>query len=248
MSNQRRVALVTGASSGLGREYCTQLSSRCDEIIAVARRLDRLQDLAEQLQGEGLTVHCVEADLTSGVGLARTVDISQEHGPISYLVNNAGFGTCGNFVDHSLAIQQSMIDLNIKAVVALSHAVIPGMQMLGKGIIINVASLAAYIVMPGVSVYGATKRFLLYLSEALQEEVRDSGIKIQCLSPGYIQTEFFKREYWEDYAAENIREDNMQTAAEVVAESLEGLDSEVLHLIPGAYNRQILEQQLASKP
>lgn len=243
MNDQRSVALVTGASSGLGWEYCKQLASHFDELIAVARRGERLQALSEELKVYGVNVHCVEADLATEDGLARAVECTREFGAVSCLINNAGFGTYGNFVDQDLAVQQSMIDLHIKAVVALSYAVIPKMQALGKGTIVNVASLAAYMAMPTVSVYGASKRFLLYLSEALQEELRDSGIKIQCLSPGYTRTEFFDRDCWEDYVAASLTEDNVQSAAEVVAESLRTLDSDILHLVPGVHNRQMLAEQ-----
>ena len=243
MSKDQTIALITGASSGLGREYCKQLARHYKTMLVVARREERLKELSHELADLGVETQCIEADLATDAGLNHLLTTIQNVGHIDLLINNAGFGTFGSFASQTLSTQFSMLHLHINAVVALCHAVIPFMKARGNGTIINVASMAAYVVMPNVSVYGASKRFIVYFSEALQEEIRDFGIKIQCLSPGYVQTEFFNAECWHKYADENISADNCQSPAQVVLESLTALSTDSVHVVPGIHNRKFLETE-----
>jgi short-subunit dehydrogenase len=159
MSAHKVTALVTGASAGLGREFCRQLASRCDIIIAVARREDRLVALAMELAGTA-EVHCLEADLGSVEGVAKTMEAIRQQGPVDYLVNNAGFSTFGNFADLPIEGQRAMVNLHIDASITLCRAVIPFMRERGRGVVINVSSLGSFVPGKGMAVYGATKAFL----------------------------------------------------------------------------------------
>jgi len=191
-AEHRTTALVTGASAGLGAEFCRQLAQRCDVIIGVARRGDRLGALAGEL-GEGVHFHAVEADLNTVEGVARTMETLRQKGPVNYLVNNAGFSTFGDFTDQQIDSQRDMVSLHIDATVTLCRAAIPFMRELGGGYIINVSSLGAFMPGRGLAVYGATKAFLNYFSASLQQELSGTGIEVQALCPGYTRTEFHQR-------------------------------------------------------
>ena len=139
MSKRNITALVTGASSGLGAEFCRQLADRCDVIVAVARRSEPMKALAKELEGQ-VEVHVIEADLTTTEGVARTMEAIRQQGPLDYLINNAGFSTFGNFEQENLDSQHDMVSLHINAVLSLCRAAIPFMRELGSG---NIASTAA---------------------------------------------------------------------------------------------------------
>jgi short-subunit dehydrogenase len=181
------LALITGASAGLGAEFARQLSKRGYSLILAARRKERLDALAAEL-GNARTV---EIDLGKSGSAAKLVADVAEHGErIDLLVNNAGFGLHGRFADSDPARLREMIDLNCGALTELCRAVLPGMVERRSGAILNVASTAAFQPGPGMAVYFATKAFVLSLSEALHEEVRKSGVKVSALCPGPTRTEF----------------------------------------------------------
>jgi uncharacterized protein len=166
MSGRKVIALVTGASAGLGAEFCRQLAPRCDVIIAVARRRERLAALAIEL-ADAVEMYCVEADLGTIEGVARAMEALRQQGPVNYLVNNAGFGTFGHFDQMSIEGQRSMVSLHIDASITLCRAAIPFMRELGGGTIINVSSLGTFVPGKGMAVYGASKAFLNSYSLAL---------------------------------------------------------------------------------
>ena len=170
MTGHKTTALVTGASAGLGAEFCRQLAGRCDVIIAVARRGERLAQLAQELSDRA-EVHSIEADLNSVEGVARTMEALRQQGPVDYLVNNAGFGTFGVFPDLDIQGQRDMVGLHIDASITLCRAAIPFMRERGRGHIINVSSVGAFLPGPGIAVYGASKAFLNFFSLALQAEL-----------------------------------------------------------------------------
>lgn len=249
MSEHKTTALVTGASAGLGVEFCRQLAQRCDVIIAVARRKDRLQALADELSGE-VEMHCLEADLGSIEGVARTMEAIRQKGPVDYLVNNAGFSTYGHFEDLPIEGARDMVSLHIDTSITLCRAAVPFMQELGSGAIINVSSLGGLLPGKGLAVYGATKAFLNYFSQALQAELAGSGIEVQALCPGYIRTEFHEEMSQEGFKLERIPEEMWMNPQDVVAASLAALGSGQVLVVPGEVNqslaRSALEQQLAS--
>ena len=249
MSGHKVTALVTGASSGLGVEFCRQLAERCDVIIAVARRAERLEALAREL-AESTEVHCLKADLGTIEGVARTMEAIRQKGPVDYLVNNAGFSTYGHFAGLPIEDQRAMVNLHIDAAITLCRAAIPFMRELGAGNIINVSSLATFLPGKGLAVYGASKAFLNYYSQALQVEVAASGIEVQALCPGYIRTEFHDAMSEGGFDKTRIPGEMWMNADEVVSASLAALGGSQVIVVPGDSNRDLavlgLQQQLSA--
>ena len=249
MAEHKLTAMVTGASSGLGTEFVRQLADRCEVIIAVARRADRLQSLAEELDPR-CEVHCIGADLTTIEGLTRTLEALRQQGPVDYLINNAGFAPFGQFTQAPLDGQREMLSLHCDAVITLCRAAIPFMQERGGGAIVNVSSLGALLPGKGIAVYGASKAFLNYFSQALQAEVAKLDISVQALCPGYVRTEFHDVMVTEGFDRERIPQDMWMEAAQVVQASLEALGNGQVIVVPGECNqalaRAALDAQLAS--
>lgn len=246
MTSHKTTALVTGASSGLGQEFCRQLAGRCEVIIAVARREERLQALAESLAGQ-VEVHCVAADLTSVEGVTRAVESIRQLGPVDILVNNAGFGTFGKFEQAGLAEQLAMVRLHIDATVELSRAVLPFMRQLGGGHIVNLASLGAFAVLKDSAVYGATKAFLVSFSRSLQDEVREAGVRVQCLCPGFIRTEMHDGDGFASFDKERTPAHLWMDSEAVVSASLAALDGDQVVVAPGEVNREMAEAAIRSQ-
>lgn len=236
MSKENKVALVTGASSGLGAEFCRQLAPHCDVLIAVARRAERLESLAAELAGSA-EVHCLEADLETIEGVAKTLEAIRQKGPVHYLVNNAGFGTVGRSDEVSIDRSRAMVNLHIDASLSLCQAAIPFMRERGAGAIINVSSLGSLVTGKGFAVYGATKAFLNYYSVALQEELAGTGIEVQSLCPGFTRTEF--HDAHENFDRDRIPEQAWMTSEAVVADSLAALGSGRVLVVPGQHNQAI---------
>ncbi len=183
-------ALVTGASSGLGREFARALASRGHDLIIVARRRDRLERLRDELAGScGVEVELVVCDLCSDEGLAecRTAIAGRD---IAVAVLNAGFGSLGPFADADRDSEDRMVRLNCIAVVDLARALVPGMRARGTGQIIVISSAAAWHPVPFMATYGATKAFELQFARALAEELRGSGVGVLAVCPGPTATEF----------------------------------------------------------
>jgi len=239
MASHKTTALVTGASSGLGAEFCRQLAERCEVIIAIARREDRLNDLAEELAGK-VEVHVIAADLATVEGLTRAVEALRQKGPVDFLVNNAGFGTFGALEKVELSQQSDMIRLHVDATVELSRAAIPFMRELGGGYIVNVASVGAFLPMKDTAVYGASKAFVTSFSRSLQDEVRAGGIRVQCLCPGFTRTEMHSSETFSGFDTDRTPAELWMESEAVVAASLAALAEEQVLVIPGERNVDIV--------
>jgi short-subunit dehydrogenase len=190
---RKQTTIVTGASSGLGAEFARQLAARGSNLVLVARRADRLESLAEELtRDHGITVTVIARNLgqpDAGRALRAVLESRGIHA--TSLVNNAGFGTHDAFKDEDAARLQSMIALNVGALVDLSRAYIDPLTSAGSGVLINVASLLGFQPTPYMSVYGATKAFVLSFTEGLWEESRGSGLRVLAVCPGAMDTEFF---------------------------------------------------------
>ncbi len=215
------VALVTGASSGLGVEFAHRLAERGADLVLVARRADRLESLATELRAKyGTTCTVVPLDLAAPDATARLVSALGSAGiRISTLVNNAGFGTHGAFVTVDPARTRDEIQVNVTALVELSRAFLPELLEAKTGALVNVASTAAFQPMPRMAVYGATKAFVLSFTEALASENRGSRLRVLALCPGPTSTEFFDVALNRDAAFGAF-----QTAEQVVATALAALD------------------------
>ncbi len=186
-----QLAIVTGASSGIGAAVARELSRRGRPVLAVARRGERLVALTDEARARGqAAIHALALDVTaSGAGEAIR-DRARELGSAAWLVNNAGHGLYGPFATLSAERLVSMVRLNCEAMVGLTHAVLPDLLAAGRGRIVNVASLAGYMPSPYMSVYGATKAFAVSFSEALAEELRGTGVSVTAFCPGPVATEF----------------------------------------------------------
>jgi short-subunit dehydrogenase len=178
------LALITGASSGIGADLAREFHRAGHALVLVARRRDRLDALAAEL---GSTARALVADLADPNAPAR---LFAEIGPVDVLVNNAGFGAAGRFAKLDLATQQRMIQVNISALTALTHLFLAPMRARGYGRVLNIASTAAFQPLPGLAVYAATKAYVMSLSESLWAELEGSGVTVTCLCPGATDTEF----------------------------------------------------------
>ncbi len=180
-------ALVTGASSGIGAEIARLLGEAGVPTVLVARRGDRLREIADRYDG----FEVLEADLLTSDGQASTVErISSTASPIDLVVNNAGFGTSGVFHELDVDRLSDEVELNVKALTVLSHAALATMVPRGRGYLMNVSSVASFQASPGLGVYAATKAYVTSLTEALHSEVKGAGIHVTALCPGLTKTEF----------------------------------------------------------
>ena len=182
-------AIVTGASSGTGLVFAQELALRGHNVLAVARRRDRLEGLARDASAKGGRIDTLIADLGTSEGLASLVTRIGELYTIDLLVNNAGMATAGDFSDSVLERELAEIRLNVNAVVTLTHAVLARMLPRGSGAIINLASVVAFQPFPHFAVYAASKAFVLSFTEAVAQEIRGSGVRIMALCPGAAKTE-----------------------------------------------------------
>lgn len=189
-----KTALITGASSGLGEGYAIELADRGAKVILVARRADRLRELSDRINGKhGITSSTViPMDLSSRDAANTLAKVIIGRGmQVDILVNNAGFGQTIDFVDEAWQSINAELTVNVHTLVELTHAFLPGMVNRKDGIVINIASTAAFQSLPFMAVYGATKSFVLSFTEALWGEHRSNGVKIIAVCPGPTETEFF---------------------------------------------------------
>lgn len=188
-----KTIIVTGASSGLGAEFARQLAARGANLVLVARREERLQALAAELtHGGGITVTTIARELDHpDAGRALRADLESRDIFANGLVNSAGFGTHNPFGKEDPDRLQQLITLNIGALVDLSHAYFNVLSAQKDSVLINVASLLGFVPNPFMSVYGASKAFVLSFTESLWEEARGTGLRVLAISPGAMKTEFF---------------------------------------------------------
>jgi len=209
--------LITGASAGIGARFARELARRGSDLVLVARRTERLEALAAELKDVEVTV--LPCDLTEpGAVEGLAAELRKRGIKLTGLINNAGFGTYGPFAGEDAARLRTEIALDVSAVVELTKTFIDEL-VASKGVLVNVASMAAYTPVPRMAVYGAAKAFVLSFTEALWQEHRRSGLRVLALSPGATRTEFFDVAGPE--AAAGAR---MHTPELVVATALRTLD------------------------
>jgi len=227
----KKIALITGASAGLGVEFARALSERGHRLVLVARRKDRLDVLVKELG----KARAVALDLSkSGSAAKLMADIAANGETVDVLVNNAGFGLIGRFAELDAKREREMIDLNVGTLTDLCRAVAPAMVKRKSGAILNVASTAAFQPGPKMAVYFATKAFVLSLSEALHEELKPHGITVSCLCPGPTRTEFGEVA---GFGGNSLFDRVAMSANEVVKTGLEGLDKNRAVVVTGWLNK-----------
>jgi short-subunit dehydrogenase len=230
----RNRALVTGASVGIGAAFTQRLAHDGYDLIIVARDRRRLDKLARQLRDhDRVEVEILAADLTEASGL-HAVERAVADAELDLLVNNAGFGTFGRFAELDVEQEDREIRLNVLALVRLTRAALPGMVRRKRGSIINVSSLAGMQPAPFSATYAATKAFVNSFTEALHEELRGTGVRLQALCPGFTKTEFQERA---GIATDRIPALAWMTAEAVVDASMAALRGGDLICVPGVANR-----------
>lgn len=227
-------ALITGASSGIGAEFARQLAAAGHELILTARREELLTALADELRAAyGVAVEVVVADLAQPEGIERVEAAIAGREALGVLINNAGFGTNGRFLDVVIDRSLDMISVHITASVRLMKAALPSMVARGRGAIINVSSIAAFYNSAGGANYGATKAYLNSFSEALQNELVDTGVTVQALCPGFTYSGFHETPEYTGFDRSAIPQKLWMTAEAVVAESLESVGNGKVIVVPG---------------
>lgn len=227
-------ALITGASSGAGAEFARQLAAAGYNLILVARREDKLAELAGQLSSQhAVRAEVVPADLTRTEDIARLETLIAGRDDLVLLVNNAGFGTRGHFAEVDIGPQVDMITVHVIASVRLARAALPGMIRRGAGAIINVSSIAAFFSSPGGATYGATKAYLNTFSEALQGELQGTGVVVQALCPGFFYSGFHDTPEYDGFDRAQVPASLWMTAEAIVTESLGSLSSGKVIVVPG---------------
>ena len=236
--NRRRTALITGASSGIGEAFAKELASQNYDLVIIARRKDRLLELARELKSNySISVDVIPADISTEKGIERVEEYIKKAKNLGILINNAGFGTKGNFSDVSPERSINVINLHVLAVTRFCRAALPGMIKRNQGSIINVSSLTVFYPIKGNVIYKATKAYLNIFSRSLQNELKNYNIKVQALCPGFVYTGFHDTNEFKDFDRSSVPKWLWMSAEEVVKQSLKALRKKKVIFIPGIKNR-----------
>ncbi len=232
----KEIALVTGASSGIGYEIAQLFAADKIDLLLVARDYRKLLEIKIEIESKfGLEVFPVSADLASKDG-TKTIHevVGTNQFIVNYLINNAGFGDYGSFTDGSMERYNEMIQLNVLSLTELSHHYGKEMVKRGKGRILNVASMAGLQPDPHFAVYGATKAYVISVSEAIHKEFENTGVSVTVLSPGATASNFMERAHMQNA---KIYEKGVMTSFDVAKEGYSGMMKGKLHVIPGFKNK-----------
>ena len=225
-------ALVTGASSGIGVALASELARRGHALTLVARREDRLRELAAEIGGKhGVRVEWIAADLADASERDRVpAEVAARGQVVDLLVNDAGMGTSGPFHELPVAKEVQLIRLNVEALVALCGAFLPGMVERGSGGVLNVASVSGFMPVPQQATYSASKAFVLTFTEALTIDLHGTGVTATALCPGPVKTEFAG-------IIEGLPSALFVDPARVAREAIDGLEQARVSVVPGAFNK-----------
>jgi uncharacterized protein len=234
----RKAAVVTGASDGIGAELARVFAERGHDLVLVARRREKLEALADEIAGAGRTRPLVvDLDLSlEGAHETLAARLAEAGLAPQYLVNNAGFGLLGRVSELDQAEQLAMIDLNIRALTALTLRFLPSLTET-KGGVLNVASVASFMPGPGFAVYYATKAFVRSFSEAIAYELKPAGVKVSCLCPGPVITGFQERAGMDFEGMMAAIKPALVPAEEVARQGYDGLMAGKTVVVPGAVNK-----------
>ena len=232
----KEVAIITGASGGIGYEIALLFAQQKIDIVIVARNEKKLQNIKSAIEQQyNITVFCVATDLATSEGI---VDINHcvntNNLSVNYLVNNAGFGDYGFFTERSMEKYSEMLGLNIISLTELTYYYAKQMIKNGKGRILNVASTAGFQPDPYFAVYGASKAYVISLTEAIHKEFENTGVTATVLSPGATKTKFMERA---DMSDAKLYESGVMSAKKVAQVGFDGMMRGSLHVIPGFKNK-----------
>ncbi|WP_344860541.1 SDR family oxidoreductase [Planomonospora alba] len=255
MGNGSGTAVVTGASSGIGAEYAARLAGRGWDVVLVARRADRLEDLALRLRGEtGAAVETLAADLAVPGDLSRVVERAAAR-DVGFLLNNAGINGYGPFADLDPPLMARVLDVNVVALTTLTRAVVPGMLERGRGAVVNVASLLAFAgslppgPLPQRAVYAGTKGYVVAFTRTLAAELAGGPLRVQVLCPGLTATEFHLSTGAEPVPGRepSVHREGGMPVDEVVDASLSALDTGEVVCVPGLRDGGPIEGLVAAE-
>ncbi len=228
-----KFTLITGASGGIGEAFARRLAEEKHNLVLVARSEEKLHQICDELMLEhGITAHYITLDLTEFEADKKLFAETEKHGfEIDWLINNAGFGSMNDFTELDLDSELQMIDLNISALVALTHRYLQPMRKRKSGVIINVSSTASFQAIPFMATYAATKAFVTSFSEAIAEENRPHNITVTALCPGPTETNFFVAAKASAFSAKG-----MQTTQAVVETALKAVKRKKSLVVSGVAN------------
>jgi uncharacterized protein len=240
MQNSRKIALITGASSGIGKELTKNFARDGYDVVLAARSVKKMEEQAAELQKRyGMTATVIAADLESDDGATKLyTDVKNRGMVLSALANNAGYGVFGEFKDLALEPQLNMMALNIKALVVLTKLFLPDL-LLSKGHIINTASIAAFQPDPYMAVYGATKSFVLSFSEAIAAELENTGVSVTALCPGPTASGFVDKA--DMHSSALVKGKKLPTSAEVATKGYRAMKRGQRVYITGIMNRLLAQ-------
>ena len=231
------IALITGASSGIGGEFAWQLAAQGFDLILVARRKEKLDTLRNELQEKyPISAEVMIADLSKPTDNDMMVSKIKELENLDILINNAGFGIMNTFLGSDLKKIIDMITVHFTSPVMFCHAAIPGMSKRKRGVIINTASMAIFSQIPADIIYSNTKAAITLFSELLRKNIRGTGVYVQSLCPGFTNTEFHNTESMRGFQRNMVPQEQWMTAEEVVTLSLASIKSRDTIFIPGEHN------------
>jgi hypothetical protein len=237
MSHTQPVAAITGASSGIGAVYARRLAARGYDLLLIARRADRLGQLAAELeQSNGIAVQVLAADLTDPNDLGKVADALKSEQRLEILVNNAGNGPVRSTADLTDAQAANTLALNVTALMTLTRAALPGLTARKKGTIINIGSVLAFHGLPVSSLYSATKAFVLTYSRAIHQEVADLGVHVQAVLPAGTKTDFYESA---GVSISNFDPKVFMTAEQLVDAALVGLDRGETVTLPSVHDESL---------
>jgi len=244
-TSSQKIAVVTGASSGIGAVYADRLAKRGYDLVLIARRTERLQSLAAKIaRTHGVKVAPMIADLETEAGLASVEQFLASNPAVSVLVNNAGIARLAPISDRPLQDSLSQIALNITALTRLTHAVLPGLKSRNEGAIINISSVMALNTLPISSVYSGTKAFVLAFSRGLQQELADTGVKVQVVLPAATATEVWDQS---GVPLSALAPESVMSTEDLVDAALSALDKGENITLPSVADTEAIERFEAAR-